>query len=141
MGFLWLGLVIVTWVAQSELAQFIQVGAYNKPFLLTWFNHSFATLLLPVAVLLFYTCIKPRAHRRARAADDRTAAGASRDLRFDSRFLGVNNWWIFIGRVVAVALVYQLSDYAWCARAHSLVPHALWQARVSWAAWRGADCC
>ncbi len=116
-GFLFLGLVIVTWVAQAELAQFIQVGAYNKPFLLTWCNHSFAVLLLPVAALLFHTCVKPRADRRAHAAgvdpnnidDGEVAVG----LRFDSRFLGVDNWWIFLARVFAVALVYQLSDYAW----------------------------
>eukprot|EP00750_Incisomonas_marina_P025309 INCI5374.3.p1 GENE.INCI5374.3~~INCI5374.3.p1 ORF type:complete len:449 (+),score=38.60 INCI5374.3:59-1405(+) len=107
-GLLFLGLVIVTWVAQSELAQFIQVGSYNKPFFLTWCNHVFAVLMLPVALLGFHTCVKPKADRRQRTVD-RGFPGA----RCNNAFLGITSWPLFLARVFAVACVYQFADYAW----------------------------
>lgn len=50
-GYLSLLGVIFFWVAQSEVAQWAQ-KAYNKPFFISWFNHSVGILLVPVLYLL-----------------------------------------------------------------------------------------
>ena len=48
-GYAALVVVIVSWVGQSELAQYIQVRlGYNKPFMVTWINHGAMALLLPI---------------------------------------------------------------------------------------------
>ena len=47
----WISLVglVVTWVAQSEVAQYLEVNLhYRKPCLITWVNHSFSIFLLPI---------------------------------------------------------------------------------------------
>lgn len=47
-GYSLLALVIISWVGQSELAQYIQtVLRYNKPWAVTWLNHSAMALLAP----------------------------------------------------------------------------------------------
>lgn len=47
--------VVASWVSQSEVSQALQVGGYNKPMAITWFNHSIGAsvivLLLPVTGL------------------------------------------------------------------------------------------
>lgn len=53
LGFSALASLVISWVAQSEVAQFIQAAApdglgYDKPYLVTWVNHSAMALLLPV---------------------------------------------------------------------------------------------
>ena len=48
-GYVALAIVVVSWVGQSELAQYIQVHLeYDKPFMVTWINHGAMALLLPV---------------------------------------------------------------------------------------------
>merc|ERR1712085_463 len=36
--------VVVTWVAQSEVAQYLETTNYNKPYIITWFNHCLCSL-------------------------------------------------------------------------------------------------
>eukprot|EP00937_MAST-01D_sp_MAST-1D-sp2_P004997 g4997.t1 len=44
--------VIASWVAQSEVAQYVQTAAcYNKPYFIVWVNHSFMALMLPLQAL------------------------------------------------------------------------------------------
>ena len=117
-GFVFLGLVILTWVAQSEVAQFIQVGDYNKPFFLTWFNHGCLVVMVPLSYLGFVLFVRNKpvlaAKGSARAisdADSTTSIG-SFDVhttttvdKFDSKFLGVKSWPCFLSQLFAVALV------------------------------------
>lgn len=43
--------VIASWVAQSEVAQSVQISGYNKPMAITWANHSAGVLVAPVLLL------------------------------------------------------------------------------------------
>ena len=44
-----LALLDISWVAQSEVSQYVQTTlCYNKPFMVTWINHGACALLLPV---------------------------------------------------------------------------------------------
>ena len=47
-GYVALALLICSWVAQSEVAQYIQATlGFNKPYFVTWLNHSAMALLVP----------------------------------------------------------------------------------------------
>ena len=46
-GYLALSALICSWVAQSEVAQYILHGGFNKPFLVLWINHGAMALLVP----------------------------------------------------------------------------------------------
>lgn len=47
-GFFYLAAVVVTWVSQSEVAQFVQTSSYNQPMTITWLNHSVGVLVFPI---------------------------------------------------------------------------------------------
>ena len=128
LGLFFVALVIVVWVAQAEVAQFIQVGSYNKPFFLTWCNHVFAVLMLPVAALGHLCCVRPRHRHYSYKLRETIAVGFC-----DARFHGIDHrhacgrrggraadearpsstWPLFLARVFAVALTYQVADYVW----------------------------
>ncbi|KAK3234331.1 hypothetical protein CYMTET_55412 [Cymbomonas tetramitiformis] len=47
--------LIASWVAQSEICQYLQTKVnYDKPYAIVWFNHSFTALLLPIQILYYY---------------------------------------------------------------------------------------
>jgi len=50
-GYLSLLAVVVTWIAQSEVCQLVQVDGYNKPMAITWFNHSASVVILPILMV------------------------------------------------------------------------------------------
>lgn len=44
--------LILAWVGQSEVAQYLQTAAsYNKPYFIVWVNHSVLALMLPLQAL------------------------------------------------------------------------------------------
>ena len=54
-GALALTAVVFLWVGQSEVAQAIQTAAdFNKPYMLTWMNHTLLSLMLPLQALWYY---------------------------------------------------------------------------------------
>jgi len=50
-GCAYLAGLVLTWVAQSEVCQLVQVEHYNKPMAITWFNHSVGVLVFPLTLL------------------------------------------------------------------------------------------
>lgn len=50
LGYLCIFVVIVTWIAQSEVAQALETSSYNRPYIITLVNHSLG--MLQVLVLL-----------------------------------------------------------------------------------------
>ena len=102
--------LITTWIAQSEVSSSLQTRLatpYDRPFAITWFNHSLLLLCLPVALLL---------HRRrppTPAPDEAPllsvqapapAPGAWPVLAAPRRLAGA---------VMLLAVLYVASDYAW----------------------------
>mmetsp|Transcript_8288 Transcript_8288/g.23016 ORF Transcript_8288/g.23016 Transcript_8288/m.23016 type:complete len:356 (-) Transcript_8288:164-1231(-) len=50
-GYLSLLAVVLTWTAQSEVCQLVQVDGYNKPMGITWINHSASVVIIPMLIL------------------------------------------------------------------------------------------
>eukprot|EP00928_Gymnodinium_smaydae_P028895 TRINITY_DN21913_c0_g1_i1.p1 TRINITY_DN21913_c0_g1~~TRINITY_DN21913_c0_g1_i1.p1 ORF type:complete len:339 (-),score=30.28 TRINITY_DN21913_c0_g1_i1:41-1057(-) len=50
-GYIACCLVVISWVAQSEVSQLVQVSNYNKPLAITWFNHSAGIFVFPLILL------------------------------------------------------------------------------------------
>eukprot|EP00656_Telonema_subtile_P047467 TRINITY_DN5453_c0_g3_i1.p1 TRINITY_DN5453_c0_g3~~TRINITY_DN5453_c0_g3_i1.p1 ORF type:complete len:337 (-),score=51.89 TRINITY_DN5453_c0_g3_i1:383-1393(-) len=50
-GVVSMALLIVTWVAQSEIAQAVQNDQFQKPMFIVWYNHSSMALMLPAQLL------------------------------------------------------------------------------------------
>jgi len=47
-GLLSIAMLIFSWVAQAEVAQYLQTTmGYNKPYFITWIDHSMSILMLP----------------------------------------------------------------------------------------------
>jgi len=53
-GYLCIVLVALTWVAQSEVAQAVEANSYNRPYLITYFNHSLCLLLAPAQGMVLF---------------------------------------------------------------------------------------
>ena len=93
LGYVALLLLIVVWVAQSEVAQLIQTRAnYNKPYMVSFINHAFMALVLPMAML----------YRKARGIP----------VWGNIAKLGLA-WPRLLGIVTALSAVYFFADYAW----------------------------
>ena len=72
MGYACLTGLVVSWVAQSEVAQYVQTSAaYNKPYFIVWCNHGGMALVLPCQEL--WQRYKRRRRRAAQAAAALTA--------------------------------------------------------------------
>ena len=97
LGYCSLFALIIVWVAQSEVVQYLQLAngtTYNKPYLVTFVNHAFMALLLPVVLL--WRCVRGKPGWRA---------GIPGELSLSSSQLGC----ILFG----LSVVYFMGDYAW----------------------------
>ena len=102
-GFICLVGLIITWVGQSEVAQYVQTGqSYNKPMTIVWFNHSFSALLVPIQSLWY-------AGGRYRGAPGNRGGGWFKFLAIEHD-LTPRVLFRLSGRL---ALVYSLADYFW----------------------------
>jgi len=84
-GYICLFFVVVTWIAQSEVAQAVETSSYNRPYIITYVNHSLG--LLQGLVFL---------------------RGSGLDAVKTFLQEGGMFW-----KVLAVCMVYQLADWAW----------------------------
>mmetsp|Transcript_10930 Transcript_10930/g.27531 ORF Transcript_10930/g.27531 Transcript_10930/m.27531 type:complete len:340 (-) Transcript_10930:356-1375(-) len=90
-GYALIGLVVFCWIAQSEVAQLVETSqAYDKPYLITYFNHSLSVFMIPAQAAV-------AAALRWHDAPVRQA------LRV--QHLG---W-----RLVVLAVMYQAADWVW----------------------------
>ena len=70
--------VVLTWVAQSEVAQYVQTAAsYNKPYFIVYINHSCMALMLPIQAL--WHTISTSRRRREEAFDPLLYVAPSND--------------------------------------------------------------
>lgn len=63
-GYAYLAGLVLTWVAQSEVCQLVQVEHYNKPMAIAWFNHSLGVLVFPLTLLSGGSAAESRARLR-----------------------------------------------------------------------------
>jgi drug/metabolite transporter (DMT)-like permease len=96
--------LVVTWIAQSEVAQSIQTGGYNKPYFITWCNHSWMALLVPVQCLWYSSRTLPRS-----APEENLPSSW---FAFIEETHGWSKWGLF-KMAGWLSILYTISDYAW----------------------------
>lgn len=91
LGYIFLILVVLTWVGQSEVAQAVEGASYNRPYFISFFNHSLCMALGPLQAV--YLCL---------AGDKRAPC---------SKLLSSNKYACF--HLIAITVVYQVADWVW----------------------------
>eukprot|EP01064_Diplonema_japonicum_P016649 TRINITY_DN2464_c0_g1_i1.p1 TRINITY_DN2464_c0_g1~~TRINITY_DN2464_c0_g1_i1.p1 ORF type:complete len:382 (+),score=59.99 TRINITY_DN2464_c0_g1_i1:36-1181(+) len=92
-GYFCLTMVVVAWVGQSEVTRSLQVDGdgYNKPFFLSWVNHTVAFVMVPIQGW-FSRC---------------------RGEPFMPPALSKTPWTIVFKAIFLLSVVYLLGDYIW----------------------------
>ena len=77
--------VVLTWVAQSEMAQYLQTKAsYNKPYFIVYINHSFMALMLPIQALWHMISRRSRQQDAEQAFDPLLSVAPTDDVVYNT---------------------------------------------------------
>lgn len=110
-GYLCILGTIATWVLQNELLQCLQTATclhatrgFNKPYTMTWWNHSCLALLLPLSALIRQSRTPPSPSQAAGRTSSHTW------LPRDVQQAGLTHWrMLCLG--LPLAVIYLIADY------------------------------
>eukprot|EP01132_Coremiostelium_polycephalum_P005678 gene5678-7067_t len=93
LGILIIVLIAVFLTTSSELAQFIVVSTYNKPYLIVWFNTGYLIFSLPIEfIVLKFEIIAAKKSKKQKELNGNFESSPS-DLEYEKSF-----WRIFMGK-------------------------------------------
>lgn len=116
-GYFYIILVLTCWVVQSELSQSLQTTShYNKPYFMTYFNHSWCGIMLPIMGV--YYRLKRRRNVKVSNSDLESILIPSAQPQNVTveRF---SQYWTLVGYkpyltfVALFTCVYSAADYCW----------------------------